>query len=82
MNDIEPIVKQYCRDMADTLAETMERFDLPEDENLWQIFIDDVEKGDYYLHFNFRLVNGDVSLQARTNVGMSIMEYMESIEKK
>jgi hypothetical protein len=82
MNDIEPTVQKYCQDMADTLTETMERYDCSEYEHLWQIFIDDVAKENYYTHFNFRLLNDDISLQARTNVGMAIMEYMERIEKQ
>lgn len=70
-----------CDDMADTLVETMEKFDYPEYRALWEIFIQDTRNGDYYRHFNFRLVNREVSVQARTNVGLAITDYTDRIRE-
>ena len=79
MEDIEPIVKKYCDDMAETLALTMERHEYPEYQHLWEIFIEDIRKGEYYRHFNFRIVNGEIAVQARTNVGLAITDYTDSL---
>jgi transcriptional regulator with XRE-family HTH domain len=79
MEDIEPTVKKYCDDMTVALTQTMERYKYPEYQPLWEIFIADIKKGDYCKHFNFRVVNGEVSVQARTNVGMAITDYTDRL---
>lgn len=81
MEDIEQRVKQYCDDMADTLAETMAQYDYPEYRHLWEIFIRDIHKGDYYTHFNYRLINGVIAVQPRTNVGLAITEYTDRLRE-
>jgi hypothetical protein len=65
MQNIEQVAKQYCIDMAVTLEDTVQRFCLPDYEEMFRIFIEDISKGNYCLHFNFRLVNGDISIQPR-----------------
>ena len=81
MDDIEPTVKKYCDDMAETLTETMAKYDYPEYRHLWDIFIADIHKGDYYKHFNFRVVNGAVAVQPRTNVGLAITDYTDRLQE-
>ncbi len=81
MDDIEQKVKKYCNDMADTLVKTMEKFDYPEYRPLWEIFIRDARNEDYYRHFNSRLVNGEIAVQARTNVGVAITDYTDRLQE-
>lgn len=81
MDDIEPIVKKYCDDMAETLTQTMAMYDCPEYQQLWEIFIQDTRNGDFYKHFNFRVVNGEISVQARTNVGLAITDYTDNLRE-
>jgi len=80
MPDIEQVAKQYCINMADILEETMKRFNYSEYGPLWEIFINDTRTGNYFLYFNFRLVNDEISIQPRTNVGKSIFDYMDKIQ--
>jgi len=79
MDEIDSTVKKYCDDMAETLTQTMAMNEYPEYRQLWEIFIQDIRSGDYYKHFNFRVVNGEVSVQARTNVGMAITDYTDNL---
>ena len=79
MQDIEQVAKKYCIDMAVTLEETLQRFCLPDYEPMFRIFIEDTSKGNYCLHFNFRLVNDDISIQPATNVGFAITDYSDRI---
>ena len=80
MEDIEPTIKKYCTDMADTLVETMSRFDYPEYRTLWEIFIQDTRNGDYYKHFNYRLINGEIAVQPKTKVGLAITDYTDRLK--
>jgi hypothetical protein len=81
MQNIEQVAKKYCTDMAVTLEETLQRFCLPDYESMFRRFIEDTNKGNYCLHFNFRLVNGEISIQPRTNVGLAIFDYMDRVEQ-
>ena len=80
MWDIERVSKKYCLDMAVTLEETLQQFCLPDYEPMFRIFIEDTNKGDYLLHFNFRLLNDDISIQPRTNVGLAITDYTDRLQ--
>ena len=80
MQNIEEIAKQYCIDMSVTLEDTLKRFCLPDYEEIFKIFIEDTNKGNYFLHFNYRLVNGDISIQPRTNVGLAITDYTDRVQ--
>lgn len=67
--------------MAETLVETMSRFDYPEYRPLWEIFIQDTRNGDYYKHFNYRIINGEIAVQPRTNVGQAITDYTDRLSE-
>ena len=80
MQGIEEIVKQYCIDMSVTLDDTLKRFCLPDYEEMFRIFIEDTDKGNYFLHFNYRLINDEISIQPRTNVGIAITDYTDKLK--
>ncbi len=80
MQDIEQVAKQYCLNMADILEETMKRFNYLEYGPLWEIFINDTQTGNYFLHFNFRLINDEISIQLRISAGKVIFDYMDKIK--
>jgi len=80
MQDIEQVAKQYSLDLAVTLKDTLQRYCMPEYEPLFRIFIEDISKGNYFLHFNFRLVNGEISIQPRTNIGLAVTDYSDRLQ--
>lgn len=82
MDDIAQIAKQYFLGIAETLEEIMARFDCIQYEYLWKIFIDDARAGYYYTHFNFRMINVDISIQSWTNIGKCIFDYMDALKDR
>ena len=35
--------------------------------------------GDYYKHFNYRLVNGEIAVQPRESVGLAMTDYADRL---
>lgn len=66
--------------MAHILEETLNKFCVPDYYARFRVFIDDTAKGNYFLHFNFRLVNSDISIQPRTNVRLAITDYTDRLQ--
>ena len=60
--------------------DTLHRYSLTDIEPLFRMFIDDISKGSYFLHFNFRLINGQISIQPLTNVGLAITDYTDRLQ--
>ena len=53
----------------------MAKYNYPEYRLLCEIFVRDTKAGVYYKHFNYRLVNGEIAVQPKTNVGLAIKTY-------
>jgi len=81
MQDIEQIARQYSINMASTFEETLHRYYVPDYEPMFMIFTNDISKDNYFLHFNFRLVNDEISIQPKTNVGLAITNYTDRLQE-